>query len=495
MSSSKTARAKAVGCEEPRIFTPPLRRLTPKTSHGFQAVEFAEQVIGIELLPWQRWLLIHALELRQDGSYRFRTVVVLVARQSGKSTLLQILALWRMYLSAGARLVIGTAQNLDIAEEVWQGAVDLVDEVPELKSEVARVDKTNGKKSLTLTSRSRYKVQAANRRGGRGLSGDLILMDELREHQSWDSWGAVTKTTMARHEAQVWAASNAGDTASIVLRFLRELAHEALGDPDGLLGGESRAVDDDLDDGDSLGIFEWSAPPDCAISDREGWAQANPALGHTISERAIASAARTDPEWVFRTEVLCQWAPMALDAVIDLRSWAALADEDATPTGPLVLGIDVAPGHSSASVVATDGQVVELVERRTGAAWLPARVRELQDKHGVTAVAFDPAGPIGSLVPELEQAGVSLSPIDGKNSVRSCGSFVSAVGEAAFKHRNDPDLTAAVVGCRRRAVGDGHKWSRKDSTVDISPLVAASLALWAASAVEAPVSGFALVIS
>ena len=56
-----------VGSEEPRIFTPPLRELTPETSLGFSVVEFAEEVLEIQLLPWQRWFLIHALELREAG--------------------------------------------------------------------------------------------------------------------------------------------------------------------------------------------------------------------------------------------------------------------------------------------------------------------------------------------------------------------------------------------------------------------------------------------
>ena len=35
----------------------------PDTSLGFECCEFAEDVLGIDLLPWQRWFLIHALEL------------------------------------------------------------------------------------------------------------------------------------------------------------------------------------------------------------------------------------------------------------------------------------------------------------------------------------------------------------------------------------------------------------------------------------------------
>jgi hypothetical protein len=220
--------------------------LEPATSLGFAAIEFAEEIIGIQLFPWQRWLLIHALELREDGSFRFRNVVVLIARQNGKSTLSQILSLFFLFV-VGARLVLGTAQDLDTAEEVWDGALELIEGNRELHGCASPPRKVNGGKTIRLRSGERYKVKAASRRAGRGLSGDLILLDELREHTNWEAWGAITKTTMARANAQVWSLSNAGDAASIVLRYLRKMAHQALGDPDGIVANEdpSRLLDPD----------------------------------------------------------------------------------------------------------------------------------------------------------------------------------------------------------------------------------------------------------
>ena len=82
-------RAARKGSTQPRIFTPPLRELTPDTSLGFAAIEFATEVCNIELFPWQRWLLVHALELapgvtvsnmhtrgRLDPLFRFRRVII-----------------------------------------------------------------------------------------------------------------------------------------------------------------------------------------------------------------------------------------------------------------------------------------------------------------------------------------------------------------------------------------------------------------------------------
>ena len=156
--------ATLVGSEVPRLSTPPARDLTPETSRGFEVIAFAEEVLGLTLMPWQAWALVHGLELTEDRTLRFKTLLIITARQSGKSTLLQILALWRLYLDA-APLVIGTAQNLPLAEEVWAGALDMAQGVPELAAEVAAVSRTNGDKFFRLTGGQRYKVAAGVCRG------------------------------------------------------------------------------------------------------------------------------------------------------------------------------------------------------------------------------------------------------------------------------------------------------------------------------------------
>jgi len=489
-SAPRPARAgaapkKRFGFEEPRVFTPPLRKLTPKTTAGFALIEFASVILGMDLLPWQKWLAIHALELLPDGTFRFRTVVLLVARQNGKSTFLQVLALFFMYVR-GVHLVIGTAQNLDIAEEVWQGAVDIAEDVPELASEIERVVKTNGKKSLELSQGERYKVQAANRRGGRGLSGDLVLMDELREHQSWDAWGAVTKTTLARAHAQVWAASNAGDAASIVLRFLRKLAHVALGDPDGLQDVVDVAPDDAdvaevLEDDDSLGIFEWSAPPGCALDDADGISQANPSQGYTITDRAINGARRTDPEWVYRTEVLCQWSDGSLEGPFPPGSWEAGIDKDSRIVDDKVVAcIDVSFDRSRAHIVfaghRADGLPhVEVVASRAGTEWVLPWLQDRKRVDLIAAVTGQTRGaPVSGLLPELLEAGVPIVDWQGSDLGGSSGIFYDLVRANGIRHLAQPVLDVAAATAVTRPSGDGWLWDRRHSSTDIAPLVAAT---------------------
>jgi hypothetical protein len=293
------------GKAEPRLFTPPHRALTRENTLGYQCIEFAELVLGVRLLPWQRWWLLHALELKPDGTFRFRTILTLVSRQNGKTWLLKVLALWFMYLGHG-RLVLGAAQSLDIARESWQGAVDLTQESPELAAEVASIRYANGEQALVLSNGARYRITASSRGSGRGLSVDLLILDELREHRTPEAWAALSKTTMARPNALTVCISNAGDDQSVVLNTLRSAAL-AEADP-------------------GLGLFEWSAPEGCALDDPVAWAQACPGLNHgTITEAAIRTSLATDPPAVFRTELLCQHVP-ALDSAIDPAAWAACAD-------------------------------------------------------------------------------------------------------------------------------------------------------------------------
>ena len=156
------------GSTEPRIWTKPLRKLVARTSLGFEVIDYAETVLHITLRPWQKWLLVHALELKPDGSYRYRIVIVLVARQNGKTTLASVLADWWLHVDSQRHpervppvkfKIVGTAQNLDIAREPWNQVKlwcdpepDTEEEgalaIPALQDSTLKVSDTNGKEYI-----------------------------------------------------------------------------------------------------------------------------------------------------------------------------------------------------------------------------------------------------------------------------------------------------------------------------------------------------------
>lgn len=447
-------------------------------------------MLGVQLFPWQKWLLIHALELHPDGGLRFRTIVVLVARQNGKSTVSVVLALWFMYVY-GFDLVLGTAQDLDTAEEIWQSAVDLVLEVddddvpvrPELVDLYKRTVMVNGKKSLDLITGARYKAKAANRRAGRGLSGDLVMLDELREHQTWDAWAAITKTTNARDEAQIWGFSNMGDRLSVVLNYLRAQAHAALGDPDGL-NRESPAVkvaEDELStadldqlqdlDEDTLAIFEWSSTPGCSVHDRDEWAQANPSLGYVITERTIAAGVRTDPEAVTRTEVLCQAVEDLAETALDLDLWRALKAEDAVRGHQQAYAIATEPDREWSAIAVAwhrpDGQrQVQVVDYRPDATWVADRLALARAAHP-GPVAADTAA--RGLVRDAEEPSE-------QDQAQAENALSDAMLAGTFVHGNQASLNTAVRGTRWTPFGNTRRLQRRGD-IDISPVRAAALAL------------------
>lgn len=493
----------------PRVYTPPLRPLDRDTSLGFEVCDFAEQAMGLELLEWQRWLLVHALEVTGSLSgswrFRFRTVVVLVARQNGKTFLGKVLASYFLY-ALGAPVVLGTAQSVAQAEDTWEATVSEVEGNAMLSPDVAHIWRTNGSKCLALTGNRKYKVRAATRRATRGMSCDLVLFDELREQQDYEAWAAVAPTTKARPNSVKWCMSNAGDGTSVVLRNLRMGAHAAIGDPDGIVAAlASSALPDEGDPG-TVGLFEWSAEPDADGADRAQWALANPSLGcGFLDEQAIADDLASFDADKFRQEDLCQWVTAAVTAPFPEGAWEAGTDPDSrrAPDSEPVFGVDVSADRSRSSICVVaarpDGRWHgELVAYRPGTAWLKDWFAERAGDGRRLRVGLQASGAPVSAYADILAAidGVEVSECGGRDVAAWCGRLWDAVDACAnddndaapIMHRPQPALDLAANVAATRPMGDG-AWAfdRHRSLEDASPLVALAMAFGAATSVaEAP---------
>lgn len=488
-----------LGRTEPRIYTPPLRDLTEDTTLGYMCIEYITKVLGKKLYPWQEWVLIHALEItgdiRRSWRFRFRTILIEVARQNGKTVASEAFASFFMNV-LGAKNVFGSSLSLDKAEEVWEAVVADQENTPDLSGEIDRVVRTNGSKRLILSGGRVYKVGAPTRRAGRGDSNDLVLLDEVREHRDWETWSAAVASTNAKPNGLVICFSNAGDPDSVVLRQLRSQAIAVI---DG-----TRAMDFGGDvDAATLGLFEWSSPDGAATDDIEALAQANPALGYgLLTERALLSNRQTFPENKFRSECMCQQVETILPQPFPDGSWDAGFDENSkiAPESEFYFGIDMSNDRRWTSIgvcgLRDDGNWhVEVVARAVGTEWAVDwfRVRAMKGK---MRLAFQGRGaPVTGLAEQIcTLQNVERCAIEGSDLASGWGRFWDGVaasdpalprGGARIYHLAQPVLDTPAKTMQVREMGGGVALpDRRKSPDDIAPLFACIMAYTAATRVE-----------
>lgn len=510
--------ARKFGSETPRLWTRPLRPLTPETSLGFEVIDFAETFLKIFLFPWQKWLLIHALELLPDGRYRFRNVIVLVARQNGKSLLAAVLAAWWLFVESDRnpeRLppykfkVLGTAQNLDTARDVWDqvnlwcnpGADPNDDNlvIPLLQARTQKISFTNGKERTTLLNRAHYEIKAASRKGPRGKSAARILMDEMREQTTWDAWNSVSQTKKSIFNSQLWGFSNAGDSHSIVLKAQRDAALADIEEFENYVGAGLVALEEFANTHDtSLGLFEWSAPDDCPLDDVDGLLQANPSCGYgEATIQSLLADRKGMTEAGYRTEVLCQWVTALVDSFIAIGDWrdlqVAVADVVIPQSSRTVWSVDVSFNRKwswiGAAVYTASGKPFATVRvRRAGMMWVVPYLTELAEKSGHREVVLQSKGvPAREFVEPLRLAGLTVHALEGGDFAIATGRIADRVRDRELVIVEQPDVNFGIEGGVVQHYAENLAWSRQRShPIDISGVVAITEALYGLEVLEPP---------
>lgn len=437
--------------------------------------------------PWERWLVIHAGELMANGWPRFRQVLVMVARQNGKTTLLMILSLYWMFVEAQP-MILGTSNKLEYAKEPWAKAVELAENTPALRRLMpgGRANGiTRGNSGVQFQTRqyrdpetretvpvSRYKVGAANDNAGRSLTINRLVMDELRQLINFDAWSAASNACNAVMDAQIFCISNQGDDNAVVLDSLRTPAvafiETGAGNP-------------------RLGIFEWSAPAGTAPDDVIGLAMANPNFnrrldGEALVQDGIAARDAEDPRKLakFLTEVMCMRV-RTLNPGVNPTHWAAchpvghVAPDLAPFRRRVALCLDVALDGSHATLVAAalldDGLVhVEVVESWDGKGCLAAvrvDLPRLVAKIKPAVIGWFPNGPAAGLAADLAAKrkpgapawpppGVKLEPIVA-DVVPACMGLATLVEAHGLRHPDD-DLLNIHMSTAQKLYRGKEQW-------------------------------------
>lgn len=441
------------------------------TSEGLNAARMVA-MFGLDLDDWQKYVLHRALGRREANGrdlWAAPEVGIVVPRQNGKGAVLEARAIYGLW-GLGERLIIWTAHEYKTAREAFLRVRDLVEGSP-FADHIKTIRTANGEESIELHGGQRLRFLARTSGSGRGFSGDCVILDEAYK-LSGEQMAAMMPTMMARPDPQLWYASMAGKEDSDQLERVRD---RAVAEEDRLCYLEFSAGASDDHDGKNVDL-----------DDPAEWQRANPGMPHRISVEAMQQARAALSDEDFAREHLCLWGRRASNAVIDPDVWRELADPSSNPTGTVTFAVDVPPERNSASIavagVRGDGRWhVEVIDRQTGTGWAVDRIAELVEKWKPSGVLLDPGSPAGSLIPGLAKAGVEPVLITGREMAQAAGGFYDAVQAGTLRHIGQPALNVAVDAGRKRTVGDAWAWHRRDTSTDIAPLVAVTLALHGAN--------------
>jgi phage terminase large subunit-like protein len=418
-----TKRSKPLrGAIKPRLQSVPLKGETK-----LQDVKDLCEIIGMPLLPWQEYVLKDMLTVDKTGNWVRKTNLLLIARQNGKTHLARMLILAHL-LKWDSKNILIMSSNRSMALDTFRQVAQVLENNDHLKGFVKQIRYANGTESIEMLDGRRLDVVAATRDGSRGRTADFLFIDELREINE-EGYRAAIPTTRARPNSQTLLTSNAGDAFSLVLNGMRE---RALENPP-----------------KSFGFYEYSAPQHCKITDRAGWAMANPALSWTITEETLEEAVATSPIENTRTELLCQWISSLIspfppnsiedcsDATLTMSAGAytvfAFDKSPSSRDAALVAGQLLPDGRIGIGVLQTWESLVsvdELMIAKDIKAWADIyRPRQiLHDKYATQSIAD-----------RLTNAGQMLVDVSGAQFYQACSDLLDATVNQRWVH-NGQDL-------------------------------------------------------
>lgn len=442
-----------------------------------------EQQLGLDLL----------FAMNRQGKSAAFEFAVICARQNLKTGFFKQAALGWLFLT-DQQLIVWSAHEFRTAQEAFRDMENMIGGSPWLSKRVKKVSYAAGSEGIELRSGQRLIFKARTSSGGRGLTGDKVVLDEAFALTP-AHMGALLPTLAVRPDPQVVYGSSAGLMQSEVLRGIRDRGRKA--------------------SSPRLAYVEWCAPrrgcedekcthlpgsSGCQLDDLENWQRANPLLGRTRSNGTgltveyVTSEREAMPPEEFARERLGWWDEAGSIEAFPSGKWD-LGERDERPDGLMLSGLAIAMSYDLSRVsVAGAGRL----EDETWAKVLlhgpdtddaVDKCSEWQRTHGADVV-IDGRGPAAVLIPTLEKAGVRLRIADTSDVLDSCAGIDSLVRDEQFFYTSAPELEAAVAGAVRRIVGDRWAWGRAKSTSDISPLEAVTFATWATNDHGPPVPDY-----
>ena len=434
---------------------------------------------GLLLDDWQQLVLDDWLAVDEFGLWASLTAGLSCPRQNGKNGILEVRELFGM-VGRGEK-ILHTAHEVKTARKAFKRLQhffgrevnDRAAKFPELNARVVELRNVNGQEAIFLDNGGSVEIVARSKNSGRGFTADVLVCDEAQEMSDEDIEALMPTTSAAPLGNPQWIFTGTPPGPKANGEVFTRTRTDALSEsPVRICWHEWSACDPDQRE---------HVDPD----DRDVWHGTNPALGGRLQVAVVEGERSRFSLEGFLRERLGVWENPELggDQVIPHSAWRRCADESAARGNRVAYAIDSAPDGISASIAASDGIVSVVLEVGPGTSWVASKMAALMAKRS-GAVFLDSRSPAGALLVDLGEAGITPEDVSPQQHAQACGGLLAAVThdgpERRFLHTDQPHLNAAVSGATRRAYGDAWAWSRRSSKVDISPLVAVTLARWGA---------------
>jgi len=269
----------------------------------------------VALEPWQQFALWSLFGwMRADGTRRFRTAYLEVARKNGKSTLAAGVGLYLMHADGEPGAEIYTAATkIEQARIVHQESIRMVRQSSMLSAEL-RVLKNNIHNETTF---SKYEPVGSNSETLDGLNVHGALIDELHAHPDGDLYHVLETGTGSRDQPLIFTITTAGHNSLSFCKQQHDYSERIL---DGTLVDDAwfaliYSLDRDVETDE---LEPWD--------NEDAWVKANPNLGvskYGDGLRDKARKAKNQPGLLnaFLTKELNVWTT-AQRRAISPEKWA-----------------------------------------------------------------------------------------------------------------------------------------------------------------------------
>ena len=440
-------------------------------SSEFPKLRQVAGMAGIQFDWWQDELGMLMWGKRKDGLYAAGVsgCVMSLPRQIGKTYTVGGCVTAKCLLSPHTT-ALWTAHRTRTSGETFKTMSALADS-PKMSKYVKGVRRANGQEEIEFKNGSRILFGAREQGFGRGFSNISIeIFDETQILTEKALDDMLPATSAARNPLIFYMGTppRPSDPGEV---FTDKR--------DQLIGGQDR---------DGL-YLEFSADRDCDIDDRGQWHKANPSYPHRTPETAILRLRRQLSEDSFRREMLGIWDQRTVAGAIPLDDWQACETSSPNIEGVRAYGIDIDPHREHCSIAAAirhdDGTVhTELVKYEPADTLNVPRLADwLKARWGKTAaIVIDTFSPAFELVNDLQAQGVKITLTSSRDISVASGRLLTLINKHELSH-TDRDkqlaLFEAVENVATRPIGKsgGFTWNRMGTDIDISPLMAVTLAV------------------